>query len=189
MVRPAANTNAHQRDLRLDPCQLPVRYSAPLALPGGGVAAVLIERERVVVRRPLGGVQATLACPIRAFRGVAVRMSVDPATEVLRTEIELMHPDSAMSLPLVRADELASAEDVAADWRAWGEVFGLPLLIVDPDGRVREVAAAHKKAAAPSARRMPALLKHRRPRGLKRRRMSAMIESGRIEGREIIARD
>lgn len=198
MVRPAANTNAHQRDLRLDPCQLPVRYSAPLRAPGVGVAAVLLDRERVVIRRPLGGVEATLACPVAAFRGVAVRMTVDPATEALRTEIELMHPDSAMSLPLASCEDLGSADDVAADWQAWGKALGLPLLIVDADGSVREVAGARTAQEPPRARRMPALLKHRRPRNLKRRRMIAMSmvsvtepgsEAGRIEGREIIARD
>ncbi len=191
MVHQAANTNATLRDLRLDPFALPVRYSARLTAPSASVAAVWLDRDRVVVRRPIGGVEATLACPIRMFRGVAVRMTVDPATEALRTEIELMHADSAMSLPLASVEDLGDAEDVAADWQAWGKALGLPLLIVDHDGSIREAAPGpiSGPASAPRSRRALAAVKRRRPRFLKRRKMASMAETGRIEGREIIARD
>lgn len=190
MGRQAANTNATARELRLDPFALPVRYSAALPAPGG-VAVIVLGRDRVVVKRPLGGVDATIACPIRAFRGVAVRMALDPATDRLRTEIELMHRDAAMSLPLASVEDLGDGEDVAADWQAWGKALRLPLLIVETDGAVREAVPrlGGVAVAAPRARRMVASLKHRRPRFLKRRKTGAGGETTRIEGREIIARD
>ncbi len=190
MGRQAANTNATQRDLRLDPFALPVRYSAALAAPAG-VAAIVLGRDRVTVKRPLGGIDATLTCPIRAFRGVAVKMTVDAATDRLRTEIELMHPDSAMSLPLASVEDLGDGEDVAADWQAWGKALGLPLLIVEADGAIREAMPrlGGLDVQAPRARRMASPLKRRRPRFLKRRKIGVQGESVRIEADEIIARD
>ncbi len=190
MGRQAANANATDRDLRLDPFALPVRYSAVLSAPAG-VAAIVLGRDRVTVKRPLGGIDATLTCPIRAFRGVAVKMTVDQATNRLRTEIELMHADSAMSLPLASVEDLGDGEDVAADWQAWGKALCLPLLIVETDGTVRE-AVPHLggiEATAPRARRMASPLKRRRPRFLKRRKVGVAGATIRIEADEIIARD
>ena len=186
----AANTNATARDLRLDPFALPVRYSVALAAPAG-VAAIVLGRDRVTVKRPLGGIDATLSCPIRAFRGVAVKMTVDAATDRLRTEIELMHADSAMSLPLASVEDLGDGEDVAADWQAWGKALGLPLLIVEIDGSVREATPrlGGIEAKAQRARRMASPLKRRRPRFLKRRKVGVKGETLRIRADEIIARD
>ncbi|SHE74845.1 hypothetical protein SAMN02745157_0846 [Kaistia soli DSM 19436] len=190
MGRTAANTNATQRDLRLDPFSLPVRYSAILSHPNG-VAAIVLGRDHVTVKRPLGGIDATLSCPIRAFRGVAVRMTVDAVSDRLRTEIELMHPDSAMSLPLASVEDLGDGEDVAADWQAWGKALGLPLLIIETDGTVREAMPrlGGLDIQAPRARRMVASMKRRRPRFLKRRKIGSKGETARVEVNEIIARD
>lgn len=192
MRHQAANTNATIRDLRLDPFALPVRYSTPLSgALAEGIAAVYLDRDRVIVKRPLGGVDATVTCPVRAFRGVAVRMTVDPVTDGVRTTIELMHRDPDMSLPLVSVDDLGNAEDVAADWQAWGKALDLPLLIVEGDGGVREaMARPGALGVAPAkARRMVSSLTRRRPRFLKRRKTGVKAEVATIEGREIIARD
>ena len=135
----AANLNATNRDIRLDPKSLPVRFSTRVQGPSRPVvASVVLDRERVVMKRPLAGIDATVACPLSAFRGVAVRMSVDPVTDEIRTVVELMHRDPAMSIPLVSREDLGDAEDIAADWQAWGKALGLPLLVVEGDGTIRE---------------------------------------------------
>lgn len=192
MGRQAANTNATASDIRLDPFSLPVRFSAPLAGPAAvGVAAVYLDRSQVVIKRPLGGIDATVACPVSAFRGIAVKMTVDPVTDGIRTIVELMHRDPAMSLPLVSVDDLGDGEDIAADWQAWGKALGLPLLIVEGDGTIREALSQMGGLVVNpvKARRMVSSLTRRRPRFLKRRKTGVKGETASIEGREIIARD
>jgi hypothetical protein len=192
MARMAANTNGAAKELRLDPYSLPVRYSAPLRGPSAvGVASIHLDESRVTVKRPLGGIDATLACPVSAFRGVAVRMEVDPRSQDIHAVVELMHPDPAMSLPLVIAEDMGDAEDIAADWQAWGKALGLPLLIVDADGTVREALPRLGGLVVHpvKARRMVSSLSRRRPRFLKRRKVGASGEMDQVTGREIIARD
>jgi len=191
-MRQAANFNVTVRDIRLDPTSLPVRFSAPVAGPSRpALASVYLDRERVVVKRPLAGIDATVTCPLSAYRGVAVRMSVDADTDAIRTTVELMHRDPAMSLPLVSREDLGDAEDVAADWQAWGKALGLPLLIVEGDGTVREALSQTGGLVVGDvkARRQVASLTKRRPRFLKRRKTGLQGERGTVEGREIIARD
>ena len=96
-----------------------------------------------------------------------------------------------MSIPLVSREDLGDAEDVAADWQAWGQALALPLLIVEGDGTVREALSkiGSVVVADAKARRTVASLTKRRPRMLKRRKTGRYTEGGRVEGREIIARD
>lgn len=192
MTMQAANLNTTIRDLRLDPKSLPVRFSAPVEGPSRrAIASVLLDRDRVVMKRPLAGIDATVTCPLAAFRGVAVRMTVDPETDNIRTVVELMHRDPAMSIPLVSREDLGDAEDIAADWQAWGQALGLPLLIVEGDGTVREALSKVGSVVVGDvkARRTVASLTKRRPRMLKRRKTGRNTEAVRLEGREIIARD
>jgi hypothetical protein len=191
-MRQAANFNVTVRDIRLDPMSLPVRFQAPVAGPSRpALASILLDRDRVVMKRPLGGVDATVTCPLKAFRGVAVRMTVDPETDGIRTVVELMHRDPAMTLPLVSREDLGDAEDVAADWQAWGKALGLPLLIVEGDGTVREAMSqmGGLVVGEVKARRMVSSLTKRRPRFLKRRKTGLAGDRGQVVGREIIARD
>lgn len=188
----AANLNATNRDIRLDPKSLPVRFSTRVQGPSRPVvASVVLDRERVVMKRPLAGIDATVACPLSAFRGVAVRMSVDPVTDEIRTVVELMHRDPAMSIPLVSREDLGDAEDIAADWQAWGKALGLPLLVVEGDGTIREALSkvGGVVVGEVKARRTVASLTKRRPRFLKRRKTGFNTEGGVLAGREIIARD
>ncbi|BCP52525.1 hypothetical protein K32_11420 [Kaistia sp. 32K] len=183
---------ASGNDLRLDPFALPVRYEATLAGPASATTpAVYLDREQAIIKRRLGGIPTTLSTPVSAFRGVAVRMSGDPETGAVRTIVELMHRDPAMSLPLVVVEDLGNGEDVAADWQAWGRALGLPLLIVDGDGTVRAPLEQLGSLVVgdPKARRAPASITRRRPRFLKRRKTGFYNEVETLSGREIIARD
>ncbi|MCX5497371.1 DUF6101 family protein [Kaistia dalseonensis] len=181
-----------RKDLRLDPFALPIRYSAPLPGPASATAAsVYLDRAKVVVKRTLGGIPATLSYPVSAFRGVAVRMKVEPETGDVSAVIELMHRDPCMTLPLAVAGDLGDAEDVAADWQAWGKALGLPLLIVEGDGTVREALSQLGGLVVNpvKARRIVSSLSRRRPRFLKRRKTGIQGETELLTGREIIARD
>lgn len=138
-----------------DPDNLPARYIGWLAGTGDEeVFSIVLERGHAVVRRRIAGMPITLVMPIASFRGVAVWIAPDLDTMVF----ELAHPDPAMSLPLGRIAEVAEAARV---WRRWGEVFGLPLLVVEPDGGLRDVdwnddAAAAKGAEGAEAAGPPA---------------------------------
>lgn len=183
---------ANGNDLRVDPFTLPVRYSAKLAGPASATTpAVYLDREQAIIKRRLGGIPTTLSTPVSAFRGVAVRMTGDPETGAVRTVVELMHRDPAMSLPLVVVEDLGDGEDVAADWQAWGRALGLPLLIVEADGSVRAPLEQLGSLVVGEAksRRAPSSLTGRRPRFLKRRKTGFNTEAGTLAGREIIARD
>jgi len=114
------------RFFRLDPSALPVRH-------GDRSDAFILDRDRAVVRRTLRGLVATLDVPVKAYRGVAVRMFAEGDEGNLRVVVELMHRDPALSLPLLVADE---PQEAAADWVAWGRILKLPLLFVDQDGNV-----------------------------------------------------
>jgi hypothetical protein len=181
-----------KNDLRLDPFALPVRYTANLPGPVSATRpAVYLDRNQVIVKRTLGGIPATLTFPVSAFRGVAVSMRVNPETGDVTAIIELMHRDPSLSLPLSVAGDLGDAEDVAADWQAWGKALGLPLLIVEGDGTIREALSQMGGIVVSpvKARRMVSSLSRRRPRFLKRRKIGFAGETELLTGREIIARD
>src|SRR5215471_15567355 len=102
------------RSFRLDPFTLPVRHSAS----DGGAHDFVLDQDRALVRRRLKtGPLITVAVPVRAYAGVAVRIEALGRAGDLRVVVELMHRDPALSIPLVIA---AEPEDVAADWQAWG---------------------------------------------------------------------
>jgi hypothetical protein len=164
-----------------------VRYTAERGGPAQEEPdTVHLDRDKVVVRRRLRcGVPAVVSVPVSAYRGVAVRM-VAVGEDAIQVVVELMHADPALSVPLSVAED---PEAIAADWQAWGETFGLPLLLVDLAGATRTIMAT-PGAAAPSpatARRAPAFLAGRRPRFLRRRKPGMPGVPERIEGREIIA--
>ena len=100
----------------------------------------------------------------------------------------LEHRDPGLSLPLFVA---ADGAELGGQWRIWGEVLGLPLLVLDADGTLRdpfsELPRVTAGASAPRRRRRTALAK-RRPTIVFRRRAGSprgMVHRGE---REIIAR-
>jgi hypothetical protein len=178
-------TAGSSRAFRLDPFALPMRH--PVSFDGGATAFVL-DRKRVIVRRPVRGQTMTLAVPISAYRGVAVRIVPAGQTGDIRVTVELMHRDPALTLPLVVADE---PEDVAADWQAWGRALNLPLLLVAEDGTVKTPVdrLGGLVVSETKPRRRHSFFADRRPRFLTRRKVGHKGEQPRITGREIIARN
>lgn len=172
------------RSARLDPFALPVRFSATDAAADGRSREVELTRERVVVRRAVAGIRMAVNMPISAYRGVAIRTSAEGASVVLE------HRDPALALELYVA---ADGDEVAAEWRTWGEVLGVPLLVANEAGAAEEVFArvGAVKVSAPFVRRRRRnAIKQRRPSILMRRQVKRVGDAGVYrDEREIIARN
>ncbi len=110
------------RLLRLDPFSLPARFAATDATADERVRHVELTRERVVVRRSLDGMRMALNMPVSAFAGVALRVVEGDAKAIASVTLE--HKDPSLALPLFESGE---AGEAFAEWRAWGNVLGLPL--------------------------------------------------------------
>jgi hypothetical protein len=185
---PAAGSS---RTLRLDPFALPVQFAARDAVADDEVRHVELHRERVIVRRAVRGVPMALNMPLSEFRGVALRIMPYAQAHEAFAAVVLEHEDSPQAVPLYVA---ATADNVMAEWRAWGNALDLPLLVTEADGSLREPFArlGHIRVERPRPRR-------RRRSALKARRPSASLrrKAARITGatpvhrdeREIIARD
>jgi hypothetical protein len=174
------------RPLRLNPFHLPQAVSYA-GCDEGDVSFTITERGAVMRRwLSLSSLPISIALPARAFRGVAARAVEDDEGRITVT-LELMHADPQLSVPLLVAHDL---EDVAADWRAWSEAYGLPMLLVEEDGvaRALDEKLGDVKIAAPKERRQGRASYRRRPRFLARRRTGGLGMRLVIEGTEIIAR-
>jgi len=176
---------------RLDPFALPVRFQVGDQAADGRVRSVELTRERVVLRRALRGMLMAVNLPIAAYLGVAIRVEQPEAETPGAVAIVLEHRDAALSLPLYRAGD---GTDVVAEWQAWARVLGLPLLVAENDGRLREPFArvGGVRVATPIARRRRrSAIRARRP-SLPLRRRSArqpalpVVHRGE---REIVARN
>jgi hypothetical protein len=172
------------RALRLDPFALPVRFATGDAAADGRVRDIELHRHRVVVRRQLAGMRMALNLPLSAFAGVGLRMMTGSVA------IVLAHADPGLVLPLFHSPD---GDDVVADWRSWGTVLGLPLLVEDEDGWREPAGRMGGVRVCPvrPRRRRRSALKRRRPSILLRRtrgELSAAAPVYRGE-REIIARN
>jgi hypothetical protein len=153
------------------------------------VRTVVLSPERVVLRRAVRGIKMAVNLPVTAYLGVAIRL--EPPTDDCAGSVSLVleHRDPALSLPLYRAD---NADDIIAEWRTWGRVLGLPLLVVEPDGRLREPfqrIGAVQVAAPIRRRRRHTIIRTRRPTQPLRRRPGRTISEPVVHHeREIIAR-
>jgi hypothetical protein len=179
------------RALRLDPFALPVHFSAQDGGADGQIRQVELGRERVVLRRAVRGIPMKVGVPVTAFRGVSLRLLPAKGEESAAIAVTLDHPDSALSVPLFIA---ADGDDGVAIWKSWGRVLGLPLLVVERDGTLREpfprLGGVSIGAPTPRRRRRAAI-KWRRPSILLRRKpgrpsTSPIVRRGE---REIIARN
>src|SRR2546423_12507004 len=65
------------RTARLDPHALPVRFTADDAVADEQVRHVELHRERVILRRAVQGMRIALNVPVKAFRGVSIRMMAE----------------------------------------------------------------------------------------------------------------
>jgi Family of unknown function (DUF6101) len=174
------------RALRLDPFALPVRYAASDAAADGRVRDIELHRSRVVVRRTLSGMRMALNLPLSAFSGVALKLMPGEAA----VAVMLAHKDPGLALPLFVSRE---ADDAMAEWRVWGSVLGLPLLVEEGDGWREPFAqlGALRLGAVRPRRRRRSVLRKRRPSILLRRRPGRITEATPIYRgeREIIARN
>ena len=104
-----------------------------------------LHRERVVLRRSVRGMRMALNMPVAAYRGVAIRLlAISEAKPADRSLSCSNTPIPALSLPLF---SFAEADDIVAEWQSWGRVLGLPLLVAEGDGTLREPFARHRRAA------------------------------------------
>ena len=105
--------------------------------------------------------------------------------------VTLEHKDPSLALPLF---DLGEADEAFAEWRAWGNVLGLPLLVAEDDGVLREpfarIGGVRIDAVRPRRRRRSAL-KRRRPSMPLRRQAGKLTEATPVHRgeREIIARN
>jgi hypothetical protein len=179
------------RSLRLDPFSLPVSFQANDAGADGRVRQVELHRERVVMRRAVRGIRMAVSLPVSIFLGVSIRLAPPQSEGPGTVAVILEHRDPALSVPLFVA---ADGADAAADWQLWGRLFGLPLLVSDGSGRLREpfarVGAVRVAKSAPRRRRHTAM-KRRRPRILQRRKAARLPTAPLVhrDEREIIARN
>ena len=178
--------------LRLDPFSLPVRFTADDAAADERLRVVDLHRERVVLRRSVRGMRMALNLPVAAFRGVAIRLVFGKSDDIPSAiAVVLEHGDPALSVPLFAASE---SDDVVAEWQSWGRVLGLPLLVHETDGSLREPFArlgAFLRIDAPvKRRRRRGAVARRRPARLLRRRPGAVAQVQTVHRgeREIIAR-
>ena len=179
------------RALRLDPFALPVRYAARDGGADGEVRQVELDRDRVVMRRAVSGIRMNVGVPVAEFRGVTMRMLPADGEQPAAVSVTLDHRDDGLSVPLFLAFD---SDDALAIWKSWGNVLGLPLLVAEDDGALREPVESmgEVELGSPMPRRKRrAAIRQRRPSILMRRkpgRASAEPSMHRGE-REIIARN
>lgn len=179
------------RDKRLDPFTLPVRFSAADQTADGRTRLVELTRERVVLRRAVRGIKMAVNLPVTAYLGVSLHMSPPDGENPGTVAVVLEHRDRALSLPLFCADD---GTDIAAEWQSWAHVLGLPLLIAEADGRLREAfdrIGAVRVASPTGRRRRRSAIRKRRPSILMRRKVGRSIVDANVlrDEREIIARN
>ena len=180
---------------RLDPLALPVRFTASDAGADGRSRDVELTRERVVLRRAVRGIRMAVNLPVSSFLGIALRL-VPPADGTSdgttdRAIISLEHRDSGLSVELFATSDW---RDAVAEWRLWGRVLKLPLLVSDLDGALRDAFSrlGLMRVSKPTRRRRRHnAIKGRRPSILLRRFADAFPADRVIhrDEREIIARN
>jgi hypothetical protein len=178
------------RILRLDPFSLPVSFEAGDARADAHTRLVELGRDRVVVRRAIAGIRMAASSPVANYLGVAIRILPPDSTSGGGIAVVLEHSDPGLSVPVYVAPD---GTDALAEWQSWSSVLGLPLLVRDDDGSLREPFArlgGVRLAPAQPRRRRHTVLRRRRPR-LPLRRKSAGLASAPLVHRgerEIIAR-
>ena len=165
-INPAGSSRA----LRLDPLSLPVSFDAHDTRADGGVRRIELHRERVVLRRAIHGMQMAVNIRVRDFLGVALR-GIDDAQMLV-----LVHRDPSLNIPLCVSSD---ANEVAASWQMWSDIFALPQLAED---QAREPAPRRRRHNA---------IRARRPKFLVRRRAGDLLNPANVHQgeHEIIARD
>jgi hypothetical protein len=121
--------------VRLDPLSLPMSFRAAEAATDERLRVVELHRAGVILQRSACGARIAVSLPITAFLGIVVRLVPPDETDPGAIVVMLEHCDPALSVPLFAAPD---ANDVLAEWHMWARIFGLPLLVADDHGRLRE---------------------------------------------------
>ncbi len=184
---PAGSSRAE----RLDPLALPLRFQASDKAADERIRSIELTRERVVLHRAIRGIKMAVHLPMTAYLGVAIRLEPPADDAPGAITIVLEHRDPALSIELYRA---ADGSEIAAEWQLWGRVLGVPLLVAEADGRLREPfeRLGTIEVADPVARRRRhSVLDDRRPSVLLRRQPGAVSDAPAVHRgeREIIAGD
>jgi hypothetical protein len=179
------------RGERLDPFALPLRFEAADQAADERVRVVELHRERVVLRRALRGIKMAVNLPVASYLGVAIRMEPPTDETTGAVTVVLEHRDRQLSLTLYRATDCI---DILAEWQSWGRALGLPLLVAEADGSLREPfqrIGAVRVAAPIARRRRRSALKARRPSFPLRRKPGRSLEGATVHHgeREIVARN
>jgi hypothetical protein len=187
----ADRTPGSSRALRLDPYALPVRYAARDGGADGQIRDIELDGERVVLKRAVAGIRMKVGVPVREFAGVTMRTLPPEGGEPAAVAIMLEHRDSGLTVPLYVAPE---GDDAMAQWKCWSRVLGVPLLVTESDGVLREpfprIGRVRIGNPGPRRRRRAAI-KWRRPSILMRRKPGRPSPSPAVYRgeREIIARN
>ena len=104
------------RTARLDPLALPVRFTANDAVADEQVRHVELHREHVILRRAVQGMRIALNVPVKAFRGVSIRLVPEQGGDPAGVAVYLEHIDPALSIELYSAP---NADDIVAEWQLW----------------------------------------------------------------------
>src|ERR1043166_6976359 len=123
------------RGLRHGPHALPASYVARDGGADGQIRNIELDRERVVLRRAVRGIPMKVGVPMSDFRGVMLTTLPPDGEQPAAVAVMLEHRDSALSVPLFVANE---GDEAMAEWKCWGRVLGVPLLVTDGDGALRE---------------------------------------------------
>jgi hypothetical protein len=178
------------RDERLDPFCLPLRFATDASSPAAPVRILELHSDHVVLMRARAGVKMTIALPLHSYLGVALHLQPRTAVECACAAIVLEDPDPQLSVTLHHARD---AHEMSFQWRCWARALGLPLLIVESDGSVREPfprIGAIEVGRVAARRRGRSPLKSRRGIQRLRRRTGSLASAAVHRGeREIIARN
>lgn len=155
------------RHVRLDPFALPVRFRTADQASDSKERIVEIDQDTLVLRRAVAGIPMKVSVPVASFLGVALRVAPPDETSDGSVAVVLEHNDPALTVPLFVADD---GTDAVAEWQLWANRLGLPLLVAETDGTLREPFA--RMGSVRLAKTQP---RRRRASPLKRRRASILM--------------
>lgn len=127
-----------------------------------GVQHIAFGREWVTISRRIAGLETSVNVPTHSYRGMVLQAFGEGSFRIV-----MRHVDPGLDVTLAEAPDDC---EVIADWRAYGRLTGLPLLVEDDEGRVREIA--DERPCQSVNRRYGSPLKLRRPRFLATRAMA-----------------
>ena len=144
----------------------------------GADCLAALDRQLVVLSRPLAGLPCRIRISTRQFSAVAV---------VSRGEghvVQLLHRESGLTFDVLETSTLQDAEERCD---ALADFLDLPTMVMGGLGPAGEEPARLPRLTQPTERRTR-LARSRRPRFLTRRRKGEPNGAHKLEGEEIIAR-